>query len=416
MSFPFRRDSVIGSSASDAFYLGRYWDERAGRVGPKMQMPGSEPIIIIGRNRSGKDAGIGNYNGLQLEGRSMFYIDPRGEAGAICGPHRRRLGPVYNVNAFGVLTSRHASYTPGYEDLESDGLNVLRGLDATSPMLFDDAASFAEAWIRLESKDPHWSVRARGLITGLTMAEVIDAAVTGRVPTFANIRAVLTEADEVDGKTRMPLKGLVATAQRLVRQGHPQIASLLGGFTVDNEETRGVRATADGQTQAMLSQPMREDELKGGLALDELGNRPVTVFAIMPHEFVKEGSIHSNGLRLWVSAALRSLYRPSPTICTFWLNEFAALGRLGPIESALGLVAGYGIQLVIVVQSLTQLHQLYENAWENFLGQAGAVVLIGAPADQIHRGLSELAQWRAYDPAAQCQHLVQPRRVWAVEW
>ena len=170
---------------------------------------------------------------------------------------------------------------------------------------------------------------------------------------------------------------------RLVQLGNPQIESLLGSYTVDNDETRGVRATADGQTQALLSQPMREDELKAGVPLDELGDKPVTVFAVMPHEFVKEGSIHANVLRLWVSAALRSLYRPSSTICTFWLNEFAALGRLGPIESALGLVAGYGIQLVIVVQSLTQLHQLYESAWENFLGQAGAVVLIGAPADKF---------------------------------
>ena len=383
MGFLRRRETVIGSAARDAFYLGRYRDEASGRIGPKLKMPGSEPIIIIGRNRSGKDAGIGNYNGLQIEGRSMFFVDPRGEAGAICGPYRRSLGPTYNVNPMGVLTSRHASYVPGYEDLESDGLNVAASLDAQSPLLFDDAAGCAEAWIRLESKDPHWSVRARGLVTGLTMAEVIDAAATCRVPTFAHIRAMLTEPDEFDTATGEPKKGLVATARRLVQLGNPQIESLLGSYTVDNDETRGVRATADGQTQALLSQPMRNDELKAGVPLDELGDKPVTVFAVMPHEFVKEGSIHANVLRLWVSAALRSLYRPSSTICTFWLNEFAALGRLGPIESALGLVAGYGIQLVIVVQSLTQLHQLYESAWENFLGQAGAVVLIGAPADKF---------------------------------
>jgi type IV secretion system protein VirD4 len=367
---------VIGSAAQDAFYLGRYRDERSGRIGPKIQFPGSEPIIIIGRNRSGKDAGIGNYNGLQLEGKSWFVIDPRGEAAAICAPFRRKLGPVYIVNPFGVLTKIH-------DDLESDGLNVASTLKADSPLLFDDAAGCAEAWIRLESKDPHWSVRARGLFTGLTMNEVISADAEARVATFAAVRAAMCEAEEYDSQTQEPVKGLVATARRLVQQGNPQIADLLGSFTVDNDETRGVRATADGQTQALLSQAMRDDELKNGVPLDELGDKPVTVFAIMPHEYVKEGSIHSNVLRLWVSAALRSLYRPSNTVCTFWLNEFAALGRLAPVESALGLVAGYGIQLVIVVQSLTQLHQLYENAWENFLGQAGAVVLIGAPADKF---------------------------------
>jgi hypothetical protein len=50
---------LIGSDAPDAFYLGRYRDEKTGRVvGPKIQMPGNEPIIIIGSNRRGKDAGV----------------------------------------------------------------------------------------------------------------------------------------------------------------------------------------------------------------------------------------------------------------------------------------------------------------------------------------------------------------------
>ena len=118
MAFPFlrrrRRDpEVIGSDAPDAFYLGRYFDEDTGRVGPKLQIPGSEAIIIVGRNRSGKDAGIGNYNGLRLKRQSIVFLDVRGEAAAICAPYRRTLGPTYIINPFGLLTD-----IPGYEDLE----------------------------------------------------------------------------------------------------------------------------------------------------------------------------------------------------------------------------------------------------------------------------------------------------------
>jgi type IV secretion system protein VirD4 len=380
-------ESVIGSPALDAFYLGRYWQEESGFVnpviGPKMQMPGSEAIIVIGAPRSGKDAGLGNYNGLRLQGKSWFVIDPRGEAGAICGPYRRTLGPTYNINPFGVLTPRHVSYVPGYEDLESDGINIADTLDAKSPLLFDDAAGYSEAWIRLESKDPHWSVRSRAAWTGLTIEEVEAAAAARRVALYSNVRAALTEPDEFDEKTGEPIKGLVARARRLVQQGNPQIRDLLGSFTVDNDETRGVRATADGQTQSLVSPAMRDDEMKAGVPVKKLGDEPVTVFAMLPHDMVKEGSIHSNALRLWVSAALRSLYRPSSTVCTFWINEFAALGRLAPIESAMGLVAGYGIQVVIVVQSLAQLHQLYENNWETFSGSAAAVVLVGPAPDEF---------------------------------
>jgi type IV secretion system protein VirD4 len=389
MALPFlgRGKDVIGSPADDAFYLGRYWVEESGfekpEVGPKMQMPGTEPVIVCGANRSGKDAGIGNYNGLRLRGRSMVYVDPRGEAGAICGPYRRTLGPTYNWNPFGVLTPRHHSYVPGYEDLESDGINTLRMLDAQSSMLFDDVSIYSNAWIRLETKDPHWSIRSRALWTGLSIEEVQAAAAAGRVPLYSNVRAALAEPDEFDEKTGEPKKGLVARARRLVQQSNLQIRDQLGSFTVDNDETRGVRATADGQTQALVSYAMRDDELKAGVPLDEFGTRPMTLFAILPHDMVQEGSLHANALRLVISAALRSLYRPSNTVCTFWLNEFAALGRLSQVESAIGLVAGYGIQLVIVVQSLVDLHQIYETGFERFLGNAAATVLVGAAPDKF---------------------------------
>ena len=66
-----------------------------------------------------------------------------------------------------------------------------------------------------------------------------------------------------------------------------------------------------------------------------------------------------------------------------FLNEFYAMGRVPAIESAIGLVAGCSIQLVIVVQSLVQLKQLYGDAWEAFLGNAGAIILVGSAGDDF---------------------------------
>src|SRR5262245_58325430 len=110
MAFPFfnANEDVIGSDAPDAFYLGRYWDAARQRVGPKIQFPGTEPIVVIGRNRSGKDACIGNYNALRLKGRSLFWFDPRGEAAAICAPYRRTLGPTWVINPDGLHTEIYA--------------------------------------------------------------------------------------------------------------------------------------------------------------------------------------------------------------------------------------------------------------------------------------------------------------------
>src|SRR5262249_39464958 len=87
--------------------------------------------------------------------------------------------------------------------------------------------------------------------------------------------------------------------------------------------------------------------------------------------------------RLFTSSLLRPLFTPHPVPVRIFLNEFASIGRVPAIESALGLVAGCSIQLVIVVQSLVQLKQMYGDFWEAFLGMAGALILIGSPADDF---------------------------------
>jgi type IV secretion system protein VirD4 len=66
-----------------------------------------------------------------------------------------------------------------------------------------------------------------------------------------------------------------------------------------------------------------------------------------------------------------------------FLNEFYAMGRVPIIESAIGLMAGCGIQLVIVVQDLNQLKTLYGDAWQTFFSQAGAVILVGSVTDDF---------------------------------
>ena len=57
-----------------------------------------------------------------------------------------------------------------------------------------------------------------------------------------------------------------------------------------------------------------------------------------------------------------------------------ALGHLGPLEDAFGLVRGYRVQIVGICQDLTQLKALYKERWESFIANAG-VVMGFAPND-----------------------------------
>jgi type IV secretory pathway TraG/TraD family ATPase VirD4 len=193
---------------------------------------------------------------------------------------------------------------------------------------------------------------------------------------------MLTEPEVRDPVTKVSVAGLAATALRWSNAGDAQIASLLASFTsLESNEVRDVIATADAATLCLLSKPICDDELKAGFDFDELGDLPTTVFLSAPHELFQPDSIHAPYMRLLLSLGLRSLYRPTKTPCIFYVNEMAAFGRLGALEAAIGLTAGYGIRIVLVVQSLSQLRQLYQHGWENFLGNAAAIALVGPPAD-----------------------------------
>lgn len=206
------------------------------------------------------------------------------------------------------------------------------------------------------------------------MWEVIEAKRERRAPSLERVRLLLTEPDDFavgrDGK-QMLVKGLRVTARKMCESGNEVIASLVGRFLRGNDEMASIQSTADTQTRWLLSSPMRADLKKNGIDFASLKSEAVTVYVILPAEYMET---HSAWLRLVVTVALRSLYKPGGRPVLFMLDEFAHLGRLQAIEGALGLVRGYGVQLMPVLQSLIQLKQLYENSYENFLGQAGAIV------------------------------------------
>ena len=70
---------------------------------------------------------------------------------------------------------------------------------------------------------------------------------------------------------------------------------------------------------------------------------------------------------------MRALYRPGGLRTLFLIDEMPALGHLGPLEDAFGLVRGYNVQIAGICQDLAQLKALYNERWESFLANAGVV-------------------------------------------
>src|SRR5690606_8387699 len=74
----------------------------------------------------------------------------------------------------------------------------------------------------------------------------------------------------------------------------------------------------------------------------------------------------------------------------YLLDEFAALGHLAPVERAMGLMAGYGVQLWPILQDVHQLRATYGTRAGTFLSNAGVLQVFGVNDHESARLVSDL--------------------------
>lgn len=85
---------------------------------------------------------------------------------------------------------------------------------------------------------------------------------------------------------------------------------------------------------------------------------------------------HARWLRVILNLALVAFERTRVKIdipVLMVLDEFPVLGNMKSIETAAGLMAGFGVKLWLVVQDIGQLSRLYKDSWETFIGNAGVM-------------------------------------------
>ena len=382
-SVPARRgsqDVTLGGGRPDAIYIGREalpgW-----RGGKKVTYGGPLHHFLVGPNGVGKGMRMLAPNLLTMEGKSIVVVDPKGQLATMTANFRRHVSDVKIIDPFGVVNElaqeQPSVFAPLIEAglVESVGFNPLASLVPDSDLFYDDAAVVADALIKIQGNDPHWSESAQGLVTGLVMWEREQY---GDQANLEHIRFLLTEADRyepVPGSRKMrQVAGLAVTAERMATEGSFEVASLAGKFSADHttDEIESVKSTAETQTRWLLSRPLRRDLKKSGVEFSQLktGDRPMTVYIVIPSERAED---HSIWLRLLVSDALRACMTAGGRRVLFMLDEFAALGHLSIIQKLFGVVRDYRVQLMPVLQSLEQLSKIYPDRWNTMLGSAGVL-------------------------------------------
>ncbi|MDX2265902.1 MAG: type IV secretory system conjugative DNA transfer family protein [Hyphomicrobiales bacterium] len=315
-------------------------------------------VVTIAGSRAGKSSTVLIPNLRRYPG-SVVVLDPKGELARATAAHRRKMGQrVFILDPFGETGMASAAHNP-FAELGSGKPDHIAA----------DAAQIADALIIGNDRDPHWTDSAKNLVRGIILHLLATAP---ERMTLREVRRMLSATPPELEALFEAMVGSTAFDGIVANIG----AALLGKAASGGRELQGILSTAQEQT-APLDDVVRVTE-RSDFALGDLRSGKLSLYIVLPG--MRMGT-HYRWLRLVVQQALAAMERaPVPRGSLpvwFVLEEFPALGHMRSIETAAGLMAGFGVKLWPVLQDITQLQTHYAKSWETFLGNAGIIQAFG---------------------------------------
>lgn len=360
----FATDAETRGLTGDAgLLIGR--DRRTGKL---LRYPGLAHLLTIAPTRSGKGVGTIIPNLLDYP-FAVVCIDPKGENARIAARQRGRFGPVHILDPFGITGLPAAAFNP-LDRIDPAGLDVADDCMTLTDALVHDAHN--------QQTEAHWNEEAKALIAGLLMHIVAHEPAATR--TLATLREHLTLAPAA----------FLGLLEQMQQAGGLVARAANRHLGKSDREAAGVLSSAQRHTHFLDSPRMTATLGHSDFRFADLKERPASVFLVLPPDRL---DAYTRWLRLMVAQALTELVRapgrpPWPVL--FLLDEFAALGHLEPVERAMGLMAGYGIQLWPIVQDIHQLRALYGQRAGTFLSNAGVLQVFGVNDQQSAQLVSDL--------------------------
>ncbi len=333
-----------------------------------LRYPGPGHLITVAPTRTGKGRDV-LIPALLDWPYSCVVVDPKGELAAVTGAKRRRLGEVVYLDPYRLLDRLRVKARPSR-------YNPMAALDAKSNEFSVKTEKISDAVIWEEGEtNRFFTGGARGACSMVQMGLVAHAEAHEK--TLVAMRSVITGEFQdgvdifsfaqsiLDNSTNTALR---QKAARFCLSGARESRSLADVIHTADEETRFLSDTA-----------LAESLSASDFSFAELKRRVVTVYIVLPMDFL---DVCGKYFRLIVASALSELLAGGKGVPVLILmDEFFQLGSLKAIQNAMGMAAGYGVQLWPVLQDLSQLIELYPRTWETFLSNAAVRMFFG-PRDE----------------------------------
>lgn len=342
-------------------------------AGALLRYAGDGHILTFAPTGAGKGVSVVVPNLLEYRG-SVVCIDPKGAIAAVTADRRAALGQkIILLDPFGeVERAKRATGRPErWAHIERASCNPFGYLDKNSLDAVDDARLLASSLIVGESeKNRYFSDSARMVVEALILyllatrgavliGDLFDLAFAPRdkfnAEVLADMKALGEKEDEAEeiGDLEAHIAHLAGLIENLTGDGGASVWSTLY------------------RSLNLLKSPRLLPALQpSDVDFKSLKNTPTTVYLVLPARHL---NTHGAWLRLMLAVIMGQLSdaRPSALPVLFMVDECAALGRLEILETAVGLMRGYGLKLWLIFQDLPQLKSIYETRWGSFISNAG---------------------------------------------
>jgi type IV secretion system protein VirD4 len=344
--------AAAGLFAESGAILGKFDGETLAFDGPEHQ-------ILIGASRSGKGRGH-VVPSLLTWSASALVLVVKGELDSGDARHgfpgtsgfRGELGPVLR---FAPTDLRSQSFNPLFEVRR--GANEIR-----------DIQNIVEALVQPHGEsrgtELFWNNKGKDIITGVVVHVLYSETVERK--TLAVVREKLRDLDRTAEEMRLTLHRLNPKTNQA--EVHPEVLHAAQSYLSGEERLRSsVQATAESFFGMFADPIVAEKTSASDFRIGDLmcGERPVTLYLQPPPS---DAPRLMPLMRLFINLTARSLMedqthdaegREKKHRLLMLLDEFPQLGRLDFFEKMMGAMAGYGVKVYLVCQSLNHIIKVY---------------------------------------------------------
>jgi type IV secretion system protein VirD4 len=354
--------AAAGLLGSEGIILARY-----GRR--FLRLSGQQGVALAAPPRAGKGTGIVIPNALTWPG-SLVCVDIKRENWTLTAGARARAGQAcYLFDPF-AEDGRTARWNP-FSYVSSDPTRRLNDLQRIAEMLYPDPPNV----------DPFWTASARSLFLGIALylfETPSHPATIGEV-----LRQGMASDDEGFGQH---WKRVVEGRNSSDRPLSPQcVRSLYDVIDLAPVTASSIRKTFTSRLDLWLNPILDAATSASDFDLRELRTKRMSLYVgVNPDDLHRLRPVLSLLFQQAIGLQTRELPEHDPKLkyqVMMLLDEFAALGRIPIISEAVSYLPGYNVRVVLVIQSLAQLREIYGIHNAEVILKSLAARIVFAPKD-----------------------------------